>query len=262
MIFRFYVNKLAFYISLTFVISILLSRLFMPFGDEPDFSSNVNSFINAHPEILVTYSYFDVFLDNHYLNSECYYQPGLFSNSLVSRCNEELLLRLLRFFISSFYALPLLIFLVISAKANISSSESRIVPNPISFLFAMLLPGVTYLLGAISLEVIWIIFSFVFFVTPHRAFKVLVLLAAYLLDPGNSMVLLAFIVWVSLFIYLKKRFNSLVYLVFLLFLIIAIVFTQYIFEISLFLLPGFSEKIRLIFEFTNGEEFNPGLFTK
>lgn len=218
-------SKFGIVCTLLFIFFTILARFLLPFGDEPDFTVRAPILIKGEYEIITPYNIFLPILKEFNSESNCFIDASATSLWVyidVYSCREGLSQILSRIFLTIFLFLPIFFILIFRnvtyiisknvffIKASFSEFDKRLDALGISLLF----PGMIYFSGILALEQLVLVLALLLVVFLDSFLLVaLILLIVMNLDLGNSIVYMAFISILYLFLFLYRKKSTKIILV-------------------------------------------------
>jgi len=187
---RIVLSKRIFFIMLLYVFFMTTFRFLLPYGDEPDFEFKIKAILNSKS----LYSHYYLFTD-------------LLSNyKWVNIIQESFKQKLLRVCIALFITMP--IFLLIIFKKNTISYNTEYQERVKALGLSLIMPSIIYYLGVLSEEQFTLVLSLLVFLFWNNKFALVVLSSIVMVvDFGNSIILITFILFFSLSEYLSKKYS-------------------------------------------------------
>lgn len=203
--------------SLLFIIFSFISRILLPFGDEPDFTVRAPRVIfGEHPFWSPYYIFHDILTKLNPISlCKIDSSPTSFWSYIETNCTESIEQILIRLFITIIIVLPLLyaitfrksfvtIMRFINFKLSIDEWNNRLDTLSITILF----PSILYYLGIFAEEQFTLLLSLFLFLFWGSLFLISVIIFLIMsIDLGNSIVVLTFVLFSYSFILLSKKIS-------------------------------------------------------
>jgi len=250
-------NKYTIKIFFCFFIFLFIGRFLYPLGDEPDFflktlkviknSDHYNDPLNRYTDM---YYYVRFLLDSLSENVNCNIQSSalsLFAKIDYKTCSDNLNNNLIRFFLSSFYLLLIIVpvfffksyFLLKKIGINLSFKEWNLRKEILSL--SLIFPSMIYYLGILSNEQITLALSLLLFLFRQSInLSAVLIFMILLIDTGSGTIVLAYYIFISIILYFNKYFYYLLFF-FLTSFIMTFVFRQDLFNFISIYIPYIGE---------------------
>lgn len=229
------ISKYGFLIFLSFFLFLILYRILLPFGDEPDFMYRGPHLIEfTHPIWSPAY-YMDYFLSKLRLDSNCKIissATSIYSHIDFKTCTQSLYQIFLRVFITIIFILPIILIILFPKVfidfLNIFDKDLDYLEMQLkikSLTLSLIFPGMIYYISIIGIEQLTLILSLLIVLTIDILWISILLffLLAYY-DLGNALVVGFFIFHYKVsYILYKKNYIKLVYILMVFLVLIAYV---------------------------------------
>lgn len=248
-----FISKFGLILTIMFVTFVFIARFVFPFGDEPDYNYRSSALITQYYPWWTPYYWLENYLDLVDIPSQCNIQAG--SLSIWAKVDSETCFvsfeqNLIRWFIVVFVSFPLLIalifrkFFVSLAKiggVRKSSVEWTMRLNAVGL--ALIFPSIIYYISVFSHEQFTLVLSLFVFLFWGTAYVIPILFLMYMVDFGNTLVVMFFIFSYYLVLTLSKKFHFKKILYIFLFLTLFILFFRNELLGLLSKIPAISNKI-------------------
>jgi hypothetical protein len=212
------ISKLGLLSTLAFLFFSFLGRVLFPFGDEPDFTVRAPRVLYGEHPWWSPYNIFHDLLHNIQVFSNCHVdasRTSILAHIDAAVCTETFEQILIRFILTIVIVSPILfsvifrktfIFMtfILPIKLSLAEWNNRLDALSITLFF----PGMIYYLGVLAEEQFTLVISLFIFLFLESFLIVLILLALIMLiDMGNSIVVLLFVLFTVFFKYIARKFS-------------------------------------------------------
>lgn len=189
--------------ALLFLIYVFLGRLLFPFGDEPDFIVRASALVFdlENAPFWSPYRIFESIFGSLNINTGCIILGtplSLWESINADSCSENIEQILRRFFGIIIITSPLIYFVVFRFSSRIfllNSKKDDLSLRLDALSITLTFPSIIYYISLISHEQLSLIFSLFLILTWNSiSFSLILVYLVYLVDSGNSMILLVFLI--------------------------------------------------------------------
>ena len=181
----------------------IIARFLLPSTDEADYHDRINTILNIEAPFFSYYKYF----------------KPLFININPSQDFLEFDYYIIRLLFSFLIVFPIYIFILIINSSQIDSHSLWVDKKYVAIL-TLLFPGIWFHLGLFSVESFTLmLFLFIIFIN-NIALKILLLIAASMIDIGNTAIFLLFIIYYLFINSILNKFGKKYMVIFIIILLI------------------------------------------